>query len=219
MLQIGLGVDREELDVFPGEIKYFHPFSADHGVPAHLPGQAGAIAGHVMPLGAGVGDQPQQPVAVGHEPGPGIPAHLGGRRRGRGPDGVAVHADTHPEILENFPVRVAAAEFIVGDDFLRAGMNNVELDVPDRAVGGGLELEHRVALAGVLPVLQHPGATAVGCPGIFPKNETPFHEIIYFRIQPFDDRSVRHPISPGSFVQPLSVETERRSNQSPRRRG
>ena len=106
---------------------------------------------------------------------------------------VAVHADAYSKVLENFPVRIAAAEFIIGDDFLRAGMNDVELNIPDRTICRRLELEHRIALAGILPVLQHPSAAAIGSPSIFPENKTPLHKIIYFCIQTLDNGLARHP--------------------------
>ena len=48
-------------------------------------------------------------------------------------------------------MRLAMAEFVIGDDLLAAGLDDFELRVPIRDVGGDLQLQHRVALARVEP--------------------------------------------------------------------
>ena len=196
MLEVGLGVKGEEAHVLLAEIPDLAPAFADHRVPAALARLARAVTRHVDPFRAGIGDQPEQPVAVRHQPHPGVPAELGGGgRRGRLYP-VPVHADAHAQILQDLPVRLAAAELVVGDDLLRAGMDDVELDLPDRAVGRGLELEHRVALARVQPVLQHPGAAAVGRPGVVGKDQATPDEILHLGVEPPDHRFPRHAPSP-----------------------
>ena len=52
-------------------------------------------------------------------------------------------------------MRPAAAMLVVGDDLLAAGADDPEPRLPIGAVGGDAQLQHRIALARVLAVLQH----------------------------------------------------------------
>src|SRR5262249_53586740 len=63
-------------------------------------------------------------------------------------------ADPHAEILENRPVRPAAAVRVVGDHLLAARLQDAHARIPVVAVRGHLELEHGVPLARVETVLQ-----------------------------------------------------------------
>ena len=93
-------------------------------------------------------------------------------------------------------MRQAAAEFIIGDDLLRAGMNDIELNVPDRAICRHLEFEHRISLTGILPVLMHEHAAAVGGPAVVPEDQAAPYEAVYFHIQPIGYRLSCHMILP-----------------------
>src|SRR6185312_7485380 len=125
---------------------------------AVLARSAAAIARDIRALGASIGDNALEPVTARHQPFPRRPGHLGRRQRLGADDFLARHADGDAELGEDFPMRFAAAEFIVGDDLLAAGLDDFELRVPIRDVGGDLQLQHRVALARVEPVLLDEGA-------------------------------------------------------------
>jgi hypothetical protein len=71
-------------------------------------------------------------------------------------------------------------------------MNDIELDVPDRAVCRHLQLEDRIALARILPMLQNPGAAPVGRPGIFRKDDAITDKPLNFNIQTFSYSIRRH---------------------------
>jgi len=119
-----------------------------------------AVAGNVRPLGAGVGDDAFEPVAVGHQAFPRRPGELGARDRLRRPDLLARETDARAEVLENLPVRATAAVLVVGDDLLAARADDADARVPVGAVGRHLELEDGVALARVQAVLHREHARA-----------------------------------------------------------
>src|SRR5205814_3945456 len=83
VLDVGLGVQLEELELVVPEIEEAPPAGALDAEPAALPELALAIARHVDALGAGVGDDAFEPVAVRHQPFPGRPAEPGGSERFR----------------------------------------------------------------------------------------------------------------------------------------
>src|SRR5712692_2640013 len=153
MLDIGFFVQLEEFQIFGGELEELPPALALQAEPAVLFHDAGAVARHVGALGAGVGNDAFEPVAVSHKSFPSGPREL---RRGngrRGADLLAREPDARAEVLENLPVRSAPAVLVVGDDLLAAGADDADARVPVGAVGRDLELQHRVALARVEAVL------------------------------------------------------------------
>src|SRR6266581_369495 len=66
---------------------------------------------------------------------------------------VGIGAAARSQVLEDLPVRAAAAVLVVGDDLLAAGADDADARLPVRAVGRDLELQHRVALSRIEPVL------------------------------------------------------------------
>ena len=190
VLQVGLGVEGEELELVVGQPEELRPAHALHAEPPALAHQAGAVARDVDALGAGVGDEPLEPVAVAHQRIPRQPAQPGGREQLGRPDVVEPHADVRPQLLEDLPVGPAAAVGVVGDHLLGAGGDDPHAEVPDRAVGGDAELQDGVALAGVEAVLAHegPGATRRQRLGEEPR---PPGEGVHHLVQPLDDAVAR----------------------------
>src|SRR6185295_12213226 len=95
VLDVGLGVQLEELELVVPQVEQPAPARPLAAEPAELPEFARAVARDVDALGAGVGDDAFQPVAVTHQPFPRRPAQLGG---GQGPgllDIGALQADAH----------------------------------------------------------------------------------------------------------------------------
>src|SRR5213079_547156 len=103
----------------------FPPAIALHAEPALLADEADPIAGHVHALGARVGDEAFEPVAVAHEAVPGVPAHQRRRQRLGCADLVEAQADASAELFEDLPVRPTSPVRVVGDDFLGAGGDEV----------------------------------------------------------------------------------------------
>src|SRR5256886_17223942 len=66
MPDVGLGVQLEELELVVAQVEQASPAGALDAEPAALPELALAIARHVDALGAGVGDDAFEPVAVWH---------------------------------------------------------------------------------------------------------------------------------------------------------
>ena len=50
-------------------------------------------------------------------------------------------------------MRLTAAIFVIGNDLLRAGFDDIDFDIPDRAVRRDLQLKNGVAIAGILAML------------------------------------------------------------------
>src|SRR5437773_3630378 len=163
VLDVGLGVQLEELELVVREAEQLSPAQPVDAEPAMLSEQPAAVARHIDALGAGVGDDAFEPVAIRHQAFPRRPGELGRRQRLRVLQLAPLQADAQAEVLEDPPVRPAAAVLVVGDHFLAARLEDAHARVPVGAVGRDLELEHRVALPGVEPVLQgeHPGAAGV----------------------------------------------------------
>src|SRR5438128_8327603 len=115
VLDVGLGVQLEELELVVPQIEQAPPAGALDAEPAALPELALAIARHVDALGAGVGDDAFEPVAVRHQPFPRCPAELRRSERFRLLDCRALEPDAHAQLLEDLPVRPAAAVRVVGD--------------------------------------------------------------------------------------------------------
>src|SRR5688572_2892812 len=166
--------------------KQILPSASLQAEPAVLAERALAVARHVDALGAGIGDDAFQPVAVCHQPLPRRPGEL--RRRQRlGPFELgALEPDAHAEILEDPPVRPAAAVLVVGDDLLAAGADDAHARVPVGAVGGHFELEDGIALACVEAVLQREHARA--SPGKrLVEPSAAGHEIVHRLVHPPDN--------------------------------
>src|SRR5882762_2472353 len=160
VLDVGLAVQLEELELVlrePEQLSPAQPLDAEPAVPSEQPA---AVARHVDALGAGVGDDALEPVAVRPQPFPRRPGELGRRQRLRVLQLAPLQADAQAEVLEDLPVRPAAAVLVVGDHLLAAGLDDAHAGVPVAAVGCHFELEHRVALPGVEPVLQREHARA-----------------------------------------------------------
>src|SRR5467141_1433613 len=154
VLDVGLGVQLEELELVlrePEQLSPAQPLDAEPAVPSEEPP---AVARHIDALGAGVGDDALEPVAVRHQPFPRRPGEPGRRQRLRVLQLAPLQADAQAEVLEDLPVRPAAAVLVVGDHLLAAGLDDEHAGVPVAAVRCHFELEHRVALPGVEPVLQ-----------------------------------------------------------------
>src|SRR5260221_1419741 len=81
VLDVGLGVQLEELELVVRELEQAPPALPFDAEPAALPELARAIARDVGTLGAGVGDDTLEPVAVCHQPLPPRPPQTGGRAR------------------------------------------------------------------------------------------------------------------------------------------
>src|SRR6266699_2881667 len=81
MLDVGRLVQLEEFQILIGQLEELPPALALQAEPAVLLHDAGAVAGNVGALGAGVGDDSFQPVAVSHKSFPRRPGEL---RRGNG---------------------------------------------------------------------------------------------------------------------------------------
>src|SRR5258707_12270924 len=79
VLDVGLGVQLEELELLVRELEQAPPALPLDAEPAALPELARAIARHVGTLGAGVGDDALEPVAVGPPPLPRPPPQLARR--------------------------------------------------------------------------------------------------------------------------------------------
>src|SRR5438105_1750700 len=105
VLDVGLGVQLEELELVVPEIEQAPPAGALDAEPAALLELALAVARHVDALGAGVGDDAFEPVAVRHQPFPRRPAELRRSERSCLLDLGALQADAHAELLEDLPVR------------------------------------------------------------------------------------------------------------------
>src|SRR6266571_4417296 len=153
VLDVGFFVQLEELQIVAGQLEELPTALALKAEPAVLSHDAGTVARHVCPLGAGVGDDALQPVAVSHKSFPRGPGELRGGNRRRGADLAALQADARSQVFQDLPVRAAAAVLVVGDDFLAAGLDDADARFPVRAVGRDLELQHRVALSRIEPVL------------------------------------------------------------------
>src|SRR6266436_969762 len=160
VLEVGFGVQLEELELVVREAEQLcpaQPLDAEPAVPSEQPA---AVARHIDALGAGVGDDAFEPVAIRHQPFPRRPGELGRRQRLRVLQLAPLQPDAQAEVLEDLPVRPAAAVLVVGDHLLAAGLDDAHAGVPVAAVRCHLELEHRVALPGVEPVLQREHARA-----------------------------------------------------------
>src|SRR6266581_9053000 len=153
MLDVGLLVQLEKFEIVAGQLEELPPALALKAEPAVPPHDAGAVAGYVGALGAGVGDDAFQPVAVSHKSFPRGPGELRGGNRRCGADLAALQADARSQVLQDPPVRAAAAVLVIGDDLLAAGADDADARLPVRAVGRDLELQHRVALSRIEPVL------------------------------------------------------------------
>src|SRR6267143_3849017 len=146
MLDVRLLVQLEELELAirqPEELPPSRPLQAEPAVFLH---DAGAVAGDVRALGAGVGDDSLQPVPVRHEALPGDPGEL---RRGKGccrADLAALQADSRSQFFQDLPVGPSAAVLVVGDHFFTACLDDADARVPIGAVGCDLELQHGIAL-------------------------------------------------------------------------
>src|SRR5438034_3832806 len=160
VLDVGLGVQFEELELVVREAEQLSPAQPLDAEPAVLSEQPAAVARHIDALGAGVGDDAFEPVAVRHQPFPRRPAELRRSERSCLLDLGALQADAHAELLEDLPVRPAAAVRVVGDHLLAAGLDDAHARIPVGAVGSDLELEHRVPLARVQAMLQGEHARA-----------------------------------------------------------
>src|SRR6266699_3058553 len=73
MLDVGLLVQPEEFQILIGQLEELPPALALQAEPAVLLHDAGAVAGNVGALGAGVGDDAFEPMAVAHQTLPGRP--------------------------------------------------------------------------------------------------------------------------------------------------
>src|SRR5262249_10041444 len=67
VLEVVLGVQAEELELIVAQPEQFPPAVTLHAEPALLANGAGSVARHVHALGARVGDEAFEPVAVAHE--------------------------------------------------------------------------------------------------------------------------------------------------------
>src|SRR5882762_3784375 len=135
MLDVRLFVQLEEFEIVVGEVKDSAPAMALQAEPAVLFHDAGAVAGDVRALGAGVGDDAFQPMPVRHQALPGDPGELrrsNGRRRA---DLAALQADSCSQIFQDLPVRPAATVLVVGDDFLATCLDDADSRIPIGAVG------------------------------------------------------------------------------------
>src|SRR5467141_2870626 len=83
VLDVGLGVQLEELELVVREAEQLSPAQPLDAEPAVLSEQPPAVARHIDALGAGVGDDAFEPVAVRHQPFPRRPGKLGRRQRPR----------------------------------------------------------------------------------------------------------------------------------------
>src|SRR6266568_1594055 len=81
MLDIGLLVELEEIQLRVAEVEELGPALALEAEPAALPEFAMAVSGNVDALGAGVGDDALDPVPVAHQTLPGGPGDLGRGQR------------------------------------------------------------------------------------------------------------------------------------------
>src|SRR5437667_1652624 len=152
MLDVGLLVQLEEFELAVRQPEELAPALALQAEPAVLLHDTGAVAGDVRALGAGVGDDAFEPMAVAHQTLPGRPGELrrgNGRRRA---DLAARKADPRSQIFQDLPVSPSAAVPVVGNHLFAACLDYADARVPVGAVGRDLELEHRIALARVEPV-------------------------------------------------------------------
>src|SRR5437016_2592829 len=154
VLDVGLGVQLEELELVLRQPEQLPPAQPLDAEPAALSEQPAAVARHIDALGAGVGDDAFEPVAVRHQTFPRRPRKLGRRQRPRVLQLAPLQADAQAEVLEDLPVRPAAAVLVVGDHLLAAGLDDAQASVPVTAIRCHFELEHGVALPRVKPMLQ-----------------------------------------------------------------
>jgi hypothetical protein len=96
---VGLLVQLEELEFVAGQPEQFPPALALEPEPTVLLQRARAVAGNIRPLGAGVGDDAFQPMAVRHQPFPRRPGELGTGDRLRALDCLVREADSRAEVL------------------------------------------------------------------------------------------------------------------------
>src|SRR5437867_4102515 len=81
VLDVGLGVQLEELELVVRKAEQLSPAQPLDAEPAVLSEQPAAVARHIDALGAGVGDDAFEPVAIRHQPLPRRPGELGRRQR------------------------------------------------------------------------------------------------------------------------------------------
>src|SRR5258708_35550982 len=105
VLDVGLGVQLEELELVVRELEQAPPALPLDAEPAALSELARAIARHVGTLGAGIGDDALEPVAVGPPPLPRPPPQRRRRQRRGSPDPRAPPADPHPAARHALPPR------------------------------------------------------------------------------------------------------------------
>ena len=82
-------------------------------------------------------------------------------------------------------MRLAVPMLVVGDDLLRAGADDLDAGVPIGAVGGDAQLQERVALTRVQPVLHHEHAGAALGHGLV-EEAGAAAEIVHHRVQAAD---------------------------------
>src|SRR5256885_5322217 len=85
VLDVGFGVQLEELQRLVLQAKELAPAPALEAEPTPLPQFAAAVARHVHPLGAGIGDDAFEPVAVRPQTPPRPPPEAGRGERPRPP--------------------------------------------------------------------------------------------------------------------------------------
>ena len=92
-------------------------------------------------------------------------------------------------------MRPPAAELVVGDDLFGAGAQDAHARLPIGRVGGDAQLQHRIAIARVLAMLQHEHLRAALSDRLVKEAHTPA-EIVHHLIQAFDDILRCHGLSP-----------------------
>src|ERR1700691_1318713 len=103
-----------------------------------------AVAGDVDALGAGIADDALEPMLVAHQAVPRRPSNLGGGDGLGRADLLARQADGDAHLLDDLPMRLAAAELVVGDDLLGTRVDDVHLGVPMRTVRRDAQLQYGV---------------------------------------------------------------------------
>src|SRR5882672_92158 len=186
MFDVRLFVQLEEFELVVGKLEQLPPAMPLQAEPAVFFHDASAVAGNVGPLGAGIGYDTFEPVPVRHQAFPGGPGELGARDGLRSLNLLARKTDARAQILENLPVRAAAAVLVVGDDLLAARADDADARVPVGAVGRHLELEHRVAVARVEAVLHREHACAA-LREVLPEVARAAAEVVDRRVQPRED--------------------------------
>src|SRR6267378_3043899 len=144
VLDVGLGVQLEELELVPRQPEQLSPAQPLDAEPAVPSEQPAAVARHIDALGAGVGDDALEPVAIRHQPFPGRPGELGRRQRLRVLQLAPLQADAQAEVLEDLPVRPAAAVLVVGDHLLAAGPDDAHAAPGHRLVEPSAARDERV---------------------------------------------------------------------------